>query len=700
MMDGFKKNFLLLFLSSGKKPPAKYSIADGSEPVTTLHSNESAVYKLDALLKSKGEKIDKIFVFSSKATRSELLFDKLPPVLKTKKYEEITVLAKKCFNRDDASEEDHEKLKAILDESNGPTTLDFFKDRIKGIVAPGDVISVPYNENATMDEALSDIGEMGKIVLKELTKIRGENPALSEEELSQGITMHADMTGGMRNASMMMLGVMRLLDFSKLKMGMVLYSNWEAARSVNFVEDSGDVYRFFDLVAGATEFARYGSVEKLTEYYGMDDRDDLAFDEKYGISRQLFELIKAMGYFARSIKLCRYGEFEDACCALSDRISAFEKNGPEYVDANDKIFATLLPTIKESYKKILGPHDDLDIITWCVKQCYLQQAMTLYTERVPEFISDNGFYKLNGKIKKKIKDKIKDDVISESVYVLCRLDTRLKTAPSLKSILREIGEEIKSLATSSDEPQPGAIKVKLNELYESKLAAGFTETNDKLDDRPQLQSYLIEVSKELAGIMDMRKESAPLEEMEARFSRLEDKIKHDNMFLTLDREDFFRAVSEIWDVFHSDVTLEQLLSSPNGIGGMINRCFEIKPKSRDILNTKKSKNEKFRLLLEELKNIKEDQLYKLFDISKRPYYDNSRGYILGIAIDEGMLSCNLKEKKDLVDIINTYTRIRLARNSSNHARHEKGYSVEELEDMLLSGVKELREASCFVKNKS
>ena len=698
-MDGIKKNFLLLFLSSGKKPPAKYKITDTTDPITTLHSNESAVYKLDALLKAKGEKIDKIFVFSSKATRSKMLFDKLSPVLKTKKYEEMTILAKKCFNSDNASTEDHEKLKAILDEAFGPTTVDFFKDRIKNIVAPDDVISVPYNENATMDEALSDVGEMGKIILKELSKIRGENPVLSEEELSQGVTMHADMTGGMRNASMMMLGVMRLLDFSKLKMGMVLYSNWEAGRSVNYIEDSGNVYRFFDLVAGATEFARYGSVEKLTEYYGMSDSPDLEYDAKYGISKELFELVKAMGYFARSIKLCRYGEFEDACCALNDRISAFEKSGPEYVDANDKLFATLLPTIKESYNKILGPHDDLDIIVWCVKQGYLQQAMTLYTERVPEYISANGFYKLNGKIKKKIKDKIKDDVISESVYVLCRLDTRLKTAPSLKKILKDTSEAIKSLVTSSDELGQSAINEKLKEIYESKLAAGLTETNDKLDNRPQLQPYLIKVSKELADIMDKRG-VLTLEEMQARFTDVEDRIKRDNMFLTLDREDFFRAVKEIKVVFNSDITLEEVLARPNGIGGMINRCFEIKPKSKDILSTKKTKSEKFRLILEELKNIKEDQLYKLFDISKRPYYDNSRGYILGLAIDEGMLSCNLKGKKDLVDIINTYTRIRLARNSSNHARHEKGYSVEELENMLLSGVKELREASCFVRNKS
>lgn len=698
-MDGIKKNFLLLFLSSGKKPPAKYKISDTTDPITTLHSNESAVYKLDALLKAKGEKIDKIFVFSSKATRSKMLFDKLSPVLKTKKYEEMTILAKKCINSDNASTVEHEKLKAILDEAFGPTTVDFFKDRIKNIVAPDDVISVPYNENATMEEALSDVGEMGKIILKELSKILGENPVLSEEELSQGVTMHADMTGGMRNASMMMLGVMRLLDFSKLKMGMVLYSNWEAGRSVNYIEDSGNVYRFFDLVAGATEFARYGSVEKLTEYYGMSDSPDLEYDAKYGISQELFELVKAMGYFARSIKLCRYGEFEDACCALNDRISAFEKSGPEYVDANDKLFATLLPTIKESYNKILGPHDDLDIIVWCVKQGYLQQAMTLYTERVPEYISANGFYKLNGKIKKKIKDKIKDDVISESVYVLCRLDTRLKTAPSLKKILKDTSEAIKSLVTSSDELGQSAINEKLKEMYESKLAAGLTETNDKLDNRPQLQPYLIEVSKELADIIDKRG-VLTLEEMQARFTDVEYRIKRDNMFLTLDRDDFFRAVKEIKVVYNSDITLEEVLARPNGIGSMIKRCFEIKPNSKDILNTKKTKNEKFRLILEELKNIKEDQLYKLFDISKRPYYDNSRGYILGLAIDEGMLSCNLKGKKDLVDIINTYTRIRLARNSSNHARHEKGYSVEELEEMMLSGVKELREAANFVKNKS
>ena len=100
---------------------------------------------------------------------------------------------------------------------------------------------------------------MGTIILSEAQKIQREQGAAGN------ITIHADMTGGMRNASMMMLGVMRLLHFSGLQMGKILYSNFSFNRKINFVEDSQDVYRFFDLVAGATEFAKYGSVEKLAD---------------------------------------------------------------------------------------------------------------------------------------------------------------------------------------------------------------------------------------------------------------------------------------------------------------------------------------------------------------------------------------------------------------------------------------------------
>ena len=172
-MNALETNFLLLFLSNGSKMPSCYQIND--ENVMTEHSNESAVRELAAYLQERSQKIDKIFLFSSQATKRQLT-------------------------------------------DTDMTTVDFFKSRIKDFVPAENIITVDYDESNSMNVALSDIGEMGKCILAEAEKTQREQGAAGH------ITIHADMTGGMRNASMMMLGVMRLLNCSGLQMGRILYS--------------------------------------------------------------------------------------------------------------------------------------------------------------------------------------------------------------------------------------------------------------------------------------------------------------------------------------------------------------------------------------------------------------------------------------------------------------------------------------------
>lgn len=186
-MNALETNFLLLFLSYNSKDPSCYQIND--ENVMTEHSNESAVRELDAYLQEHSQKIDKIFLFSSQATKKLL--------------ENVDI-----------------------------TTVDFFKSRIKDFVPAENIIIVDYDESNSMNAALSDIGEMGKSILDEAEKTKKTQ---REKGAASHITIHADMTGGMRNASMMMLGVMRLLNFSSLQMGRILYSNWERNRDVNYV---------------------------------------------------------------------------------------------------------------------------------------------------------------------------------------------------------------------------------------------------------------------------------------------------------------------------------------------------------------------------------------------------------------------------------------------------------------------------------
>lgn len=596
-MNTLETNFLLLFLSYNSKDPSCYRINDAD--VMTEHSNESAVRELAAYLQKRSQKIDKIFLFSSQAT-------------------------KKLLKNADM------------------TTVDFFKRRIKEFVTAENIITVDYDESNSMNAALPDIGEMGKSILAEAEKIQREQGA------DCPITIHADMTGGMRNASMMMLGVMRLLNFSGLQMGRILYSNWEPNRSSNFVEDSQDVYRFFDLVAGATEFAKYGSVEKLADYYKIDVLEQKPYTAECNLSRELYELVNAMGYFAQSIKLCRYGDLEDACALLAKKIQAFTNLAPQNYDANDKLFATLLPTIEESYKTVLSAHDDLDIITWCVKQGHLQQAMTLYTERVPEFIDKQGFYTLDDAIAKEINKKVKNEEISAANYLLC-------------------------------------------------------VWGNHLDQRGDIQVFFKRALKQPLALLKQWK-TVDDADVEKKLEELQQDIDKHDFFITFDKDDFKKALSEIKQIIAGKIAYQDIIANNDGLAGLLKRYLAMDEEegawryfdlTQQIPNNKKLKS----LFNQLLNNSKEEDLYRLFNIDKSPYKQLSRGYLLQCGMKKGMLTSNLRDDAALVDIINSYTVIRMARNSSNHARHEKGASPREIEEKILSGIRELRKQAAYLKSK-
>lgn len=596
-MNALETNFLLLFLSYNSKDPSCYQIND--ENVMTEHSNESAVRELAAYLQKRSQKIDKIFLFSSQATKNLL-----------KKVD--------------------------------MTTVHFFASRIKEIVPAENIIIVDYNENNSIDKSLSDIGNMGTIILSEVKKIQREQGAACP------ITIHADMTGGMRNASMMMLGVMRLLNFSGLQMGKILYSNWERNRDVNYVEDSQDVYRFFDLVAGATEFAKYGSVEKLADYYKIDVLEQKPYTAECNLNRELYELVNAMGYFAQSIKLCRYGDLEDACALLAKKIQAFTNLAPQNYDANDKLFATLLPTIEESYKTVLSAHDDLDIITWCVKQGHLQQAMTLYTERVPEFIDKQGFYTLDDAIAKEINKKVKNEEISAANYLLC-------------------------------------------------------VWGNHLDQRGDIQVFFKRALKQPLALLKQWK-TVDDADVEKKLEELQQDIDKHDFFITFDKDDFKKALSEIKQIIAGKIAYRDIIDNNDGLAGLLKRYLAIDEEkgawrnidlTQHIPNNKKLKS----LFNQLLNNSKEEDLYRLFNIDKLPYKQFSRGYLLQCGMKEGKLTSNLCDDAALVDIINSYTIIRMARNSSNHARHEKSASPREIEEKILSGICELRKQAAYLKSK-
>ena len=347
------KNILLLFLSdvktnNGVISEASYENVEGED---TQITNESAVRYL-----LKKFPIDKIFIFASKKVRREIA--------------------------------------GYSDEEGRPRThLQFSLERLKKFLPEMDCFVFDYDEYGSDNDNLKSIAEMARHVQKF---------AESEE-----VNLHVDLTGGMRHVNMMMLELTRLLEYSGLKVGKVLYSNYKPKPQKGRVEEIQNIYDLFQLMAGVEEFVNFGSVKALEQYYSGKK-----------VSDPLKKLLDAMKNFAEAIKLCHYGQFREAIENLHDAVHDFGKYEPE--DVEDILMARLIGRIRKNYRDLIENRnkDDLRIIRWCLENDYLQQALTLYTERIPEYLGEKIITQSETEAKKLTLRVENDDMGRNRFYLL------------------------------------------------------------------------------------------------------------------------------------------------------------------------------------------------------------------------------------------------------------------------------------------
>ena len=330
------KNILLLFLSDVKVFKGNVSVANYKYIGDTKTTNESAVRYLS---KIKGAPPNKIFYFSSTKVKS---------------------LIKKDRNSTENFTEDGKTF----------THVEYFENRIKDFIG-GNIKEVMqpcnFDEDADIQQTMKVVVEMASMIQSYIGN-------------DTNVTLNVDMTGGMRHASLMMLVITRLIQYSGVKIGHILYSNFVPGRAENFVEESNDIYKMFDLIAGAEEFVRFGSVEAIQGYFANRE-----------IPKVLQDLLDAMNKFAEAIKISRRREFQKALEGLKnayEKFSAESRNfsaGKDIPSLNYNLMQQLEVRIAKEYSTLLKcPADDyVSIIEWCLAHGYIQQALVLYTESFP-----------------------------------------------------------------------------------------------------------------------------------------------------------------------------------------------------------------------------------------------------------------------------------------------------------------------------
>lgn len=171
-----------------------------------------------------------------------------------------------------------------------------------------------------------------------------------------------ETTGGFRNAVMYLLLTSRALSYSGVRTAGAVYSNFKAGR----VEDVSHLIGLFNLVGGMQELVSFGSVGTLRAYYSKQERPE----------PEIEALLTAMERLNEDITLCRTGRLEA-------RMEAFNTALDQASDCADPLMRALLPAFQAKFDKRLNVPG---LIKWCLNSGMLQQALTIYKERIPNYI--------------------------------------------------------------------------------------------------------------------------------------------------------------------------------------------------------------------------------------------------------------------------------------------------------------------------
>lgn len=175
-------------------------------------------------------------------------------------------------------------------------------------------------------------------------------------------SIYLDTTGGFRDTVSQLMLLSRILQYQNTPLLKAVYSQYRPNR----VTDVTDSYRTFDLINGLNEFERFCSTDALLNYY--DKRENVPFE--------LTELIQRMKSLSECITLCRVG-------LMTKRIKAFQQALEAAKTVNDPILRVTLPMFEAKFRMLSTTPEQ---IKWCVENNLIQQAFTLFTDRLPKYL--------------------------------------------------------------------------------------------------------------------------------------------------------------------------------------------------------------------------------------------------------------------------------------------------------------------------
>lgn len=216
------------------------------------------------------------------------------------------------------------------------------------------------------DEPAEGIGKATSIILDEYEKQKKNNDKMN---------LWIDTQGGFRDVVMVFNAIISLLREQGIEPEGIYSIRFDPTRSKNIphkIIDQTEKYKIFKFVSAMQEFMDFGKATGLKKYCGDEDA-----------------LVQAVDGIADAIQMCQPQKFEKALQAFADylKLERYKKDDP-YL----QIFVEFM---KKDYGILLEePHNTIEQIRWCVRKEFYQQAVTIYTEKIPKYYHEKGIVTL------------------------------------------------------------------------------------------------------------------------------------------------------------------------------------------------------------------------------------------------------------------------------------------------------------------
>ncbi len=198
--------------------------------------------------------------------------------------------------------------------------------------------------------------------------------------------VYIDYTGGLRDISFLMTVIIRYLEYHDIFCKEIVYSNWYDQKIYSIF----CIYDMFQLLSGVHQFVSTGNAELLETCYQKENDEDTK------------ELLSQIVQFSHVMSLCDVEKVDQIMENLQKGLDRYEEK-KEKESFFSEIFSDMISLIRKKLniqkdQKYTYPH----LIKWCLDNHMVQQALTLYVEKMPQYYYESGLLELPEK-KRRVK---------------------------------------------------------------------------------------------------------------------------------------------------------------------------------------------------------------------------------------------------------------------------------------------------------